>query len=69
MINHCIRRIRSPQGDDDCPYPLEDEEMPSSVREMLAARPNVGEHSEEVLREAGYSDAEIRSLRAAGLVA
>jgi crotonobetainyl-CoA:carnitine CoA-transferase CaiB-like acyl-CoA transferase len=34
---------------------------------MLAARPSVGEHSEEVLREAGYSDDEIRSLRAAGL--
>src|SRR6266403_778048 len=28
--------------------------------------PAVGEHSEEVLREAGYTDSEIRSMRAAG---
>ena len=31
--------------------------------------PNVGEHSEEVLRDAGYSGAEIRSLRADGVIA
>jgi formyl-CoA transferase len=30
--------------------------------------PAVGEHSEEVLREAGYSEAELRSLRAAGVI-
>ena len=31
--------------------------------------PNVGEHSDEVLREAGYSDAEIDELRVEGVVA
>jgi crotonobetainyl-CoA:carnitine CoA-transferase CaiB-like acyl-CoA transferase len=31
--------------------------------------PNVGEHSEEVLHEAGYSDGEIRALRTAGIIA
>ena len=31
--------------------------------------PAVGEHSEEVLREAGYSDAEIRMLRTEGVIA
>jgi crotonobetainyl-CoA:carnitine CoA-transferase CaiB-like acyl-CoA transferase len=31
--------------------------------------PNVGEHSAEVLRDAGYSDAEIRALRAEGVIA
>jgi len=31
--------------------------------------PNVGEHSDDVLCEAGYSDAEIRSLRADGVIA
>jgi crotonobetainyl-CoA:carnitine CoA-transferase CaiB-like acyl-CoA transferase len=30
--------------------------------------PNVGEHSEEVLRAAGYSDPEIRRLRADGVI-
>ena len=30
--------------------------------------PNVGEHSEEVLRAAGYSDPEIRALRADGVI-
>jgi crotonobetainyl-CoA:carnitine CoA-transferase CaiB-like acyl-CoA transferase len=31
--------------------------------------PGVGEHSDEVLREAGYDEAAIRQLRAAGAVA
>jgi crotonobetainyl-CoA:carnitine CoA-transferase CaiB-like acyl-CoA transferase len=31
--------------------------------------PDVGEHSAEVLRDAGYSDAEIRALRAEGVIA
>jgi crotonobetainyl-CoA:carnitine CoA-transferase CaiB-like acyl-CoA transferase len=31
--------------------------------------PAVGEHSDEVLRGAGYSDAEIRALRAEGVIA
>jgi crotonobetainyl-CoA:carnitine CoA-transferase CaiB-like acyl-CoA transferase len=30
--------------------------------------PNVGEHTDEVLREAGYSDTEIGTLRAEGVV-
>jgi formyl-CoA transferase len=30
--------------------------------------PNVGEHSAEVLRAAGYSDAEIAALRAEGVI-
>jgi formyl-CoA transferase len=30
--------------------------------------PNVGEHSEEVLREAGFGDAEIEALRAEGVI-
>jgi crotonobetainyl-CoA:carnitine CoA-transferase CaiB-like acyl-CoA transferase len=31
--------------------------------------PNVGEHSDEVLRDAGYSDSEIRALQAEGVIA
>ena len=30
--------------------------------------PDVGEHSEQVLREAGYADAEIAALREAGVI-
>ena len=30
--------------------------------------PAVGEHSEEVLREAGFPEAEIRTLRAEGVI-
>jgi crotonobetainyl-CoA:carnitine CoA-transferase CaiB-like acyl-CoA transferase len=30
--------------------------------------PKIGEHSDEVLREAGYDDAAIRQLRASGAV-
>ncbi len=40
-------------------------------QEKLKPRPapTVGEHSEKVLREAGYSDSEIRTLREEGVVA
>jgi crotonobetainyl-CoA:carnitine CoA-transferase CaiB-like acyl-CoA transferase len=31
--------------------------------------PDIGEHSEEILREAGYDEAAIRDLKAAGAVA
>jgi hypothetical protein len=31
--------------------------------------PSVSEHSEAVLRQAGYSEAEIRALRADGIIA
>jgi crotonobetainyl-CoA:carnitine CoA-transferase CaiB-like acyl-CoA transferase len=31
--------------------------------------PGVGEHSEEVLRDAGYSETEIAALRADGVIA
>jgi crotonobetainyl-CoA:carnitine CoA-transferase CaiB-like acyl-CoA transferase len=31
--------------------------------------PGIGEHSDEILRKAGYDDAAIRNLRAAGAVA
>ena len=30
--------------------------------------PDVGEHSEQVLREAGYADSEIAALREAGVI-
>jgi formyl-CoA transferase len=40
-------------------------------QEKLKPRPapTVGEHSEEMLREAGYSDSEIRVLREEGVIA
>jgi crotonobetainyl-CoA:carnitine CoA-transferase CaiB-like acyl-CoA transferase len=31
--------------------------------------PGIGEHSDEILREAGYDEASIRQLRASGAVA
>jgi formyl-CoA transferase len=31
--------------------------------------PGIGEHSDEILREAGYDEASIRKLRASGAVA
>jgi formyl-CoA transferase len=34
-----------------------------------AAAPGIGEHSDEILREAGYDEASIRQLRASGAVA
>ena len=33
------------------------------------AAPSVGEHSDEVLRAAGYTEAETRALRADGVIA
>ena len=40
-------------------------------QEKLPPRPapDVGEHSDEILREAGYSAAEIRALRETGIIA
>jgi crotonobetainyl-CoA:carnitine CoA-transferase CaiB-like acyl-CoA transferase len=39
-------------------------------KKVLPRRPpDIGEHSDEVLREAGYDDASIRQLRASGTVA
>jgi len=35
---------------------------------MPRPAPAVGEHSEEVLREAGYSEIEIRALREEGVI-
>jgi crotonobetainyl-CoA:carnitine CoA-transferase CaiB-like acyl-CoA transferase len=32
------------------------------------AAPTVGQHSEEILREAGYCEATIRELQAAGVI-
>jgi crotonobetainyl-CoA:carnitine CoA-transferase CaiB-like acyl-CoA transferase len=31
--------------------------------------PSIGQHSDEILREAGYDEASIRQLRSAGAVA
>ena len=36
------------------------------IRPRLA--PEVGEHSEQVLRDAGYSESEIAALREAGII-
>jgi formyl-CoA transferase len=36
--------------------------------EAARPAPMAGEHSEEILREAGYGDAEIKRLRAAGVI-
>lgn len=40
-----------------------------SVKVKPKHPPGVGEHSEEILREAGYDEASIRSLKASGAVA
>jgi crotonobetainyl-CoA:carnitine CoA-transferase CaiB-like acyl-CoA transferase len=37
-------------------------------RERLTATPQIGQHSQEVLRECGLSDAEVDSLTAAGAI-
>jgi formyl-CoA transferase/CoA:oxalate CoA-transferase len=45
--------------------PFELSATPASIR---TAPPLLGEHSEEILAEAGYSTAEIAALRAAGVI-
>ena len=39
--------------------------MPGAIRTQA---PKLGEHTEDVLREVGYSDADIQRLRSAGTV-
>jgi formyl-CoA transferase len=46
-------------------FPVKLSETPAKLR---MSPPIVGEHNEEVLREAGYSDAEIRTYQEAGVV-
>ena len=41
----------------------------TAAEKSAAAPPGIGEHSDEVLREAGYDEASIRQLRASGAVA
>ena len=57
--------------------PFEDEEIMTinspfwiegQEKVMPRRAPDVGEHSEVVLREAGYSETEIRAMRAAGVI-
>ena len=45
--------------------PFELSATPASIR---TAPPLLGEHSDEILAEAGYSAAEIAALRAAGVI-
>jgi crotonobetainyl-CoA:carnitine CoA-transferase CaiB-like acyl-CoA transferase len=37
-------------------------------QEQRFAAPGMGEHTDELLREAGYSDAEIEQFRAGGVI-
>jgi len=46
-------------------FPVEFSTGRAGVRRLP---PAAGEHTEEILREAGYADAEIRELRAGGAV-
>jgi formyl-CoA transferase len=46
-------------------FPVKLSETPASLR---LPPPVVGEHNEEILRECGYTDAEIRALQEAGVV-
>jgi crotonobetainyl-CoA:carnitine CoA-transferase CaiB-like acyl-CoA transferase len=47
-------------------HPARFSETPTSMRRTP---PRLGEHTDEVLAEAGYDDAEIQTLRASGAVA
>ena len=45
------------------------EETRRAYRELLFTAPGIGEHSDEILRAAGYDEAAIRQLRSSGAVA
>jgi crotonobetainyl-CoA:carnitine CoA-transferase CaiB-like acyl-CoA transferase len=46
-------------------HPLQFSETPASIRRPA---PALGEHTDEVLREAGYGDDEVARLRKAGAI-
>jgi len=54
-----VNLLRSPINLSACPHP----------ERFARAAPDAGQHSEELLREAGFSDAEIASLTQEGIVA
>jgi crotonobetainyl-CoA:carnitine CoA-transferase CaiB-like acyl-CoA transferase len=67
LANGYLRRLTHPKkGEIATPGPFL--HMSATPAEIRAAAPELGEHTEPVLREAGYPDREIAELRAAGAI-
>jgi crotonobetainyl-CoA:carnitine CoA-transferase CaiB-like acyl-CoA transferase len=65
--NRLVETVRHPSGGDlrVVGVPMRFSETPGEIR---SGPPAVGAHTDEVLREAGFSEAEIRALRDDGLM-
>jgi len=64
-----LKRLVSGAEEDEVTLPLAPYRVGEAGPQITGAPPRVGEHSDEILRETGFSNADIAALRASGAVA